>query len=72
MHHGDGHFWGMHFLWQIVGLLVLFGIFWFLYKISFRGPKKDDAIQILKIRFANGEISKEEYEESKKILEADF
>jgi putative membrane protein len=72
MHHGDGHFWGMHFLWWIVGLFVLIVIFWFLYKTSFRGQKKDDPIQILKIRFANGEILKEEYEESKKILEADF
>ncbi|MCK0178061.1 SHOCT domain-containing protein [Flavobacteriaceae bacterium S0862] len=72
MHHGDGHFFGMHFLWWIVGLFVLIGIFWFLYEISFRGPKKDDSLQILKKRFASGKISKEEYEESKKILEADL
>jgi putative membrane protein len=62
----------MHFLWWLIGFFVLIGIFRFLYKTPFRGPKKDDPIQILKIRFANGEISKEEYEESKKILGADL
>ena len=34
--------------------------------------KKDSPIDILKRRFANGEISKEEYEESKKILSTDI
>ncbi|MCM4173007.1 SHOCT domain-containing protein [Arenibacter sp. TNZ] len=72
MHHVDGHFWGMHFLWWIVLLIVLIGIFRFLYKTSFRGPKKVDSLQILKKRFANGDISKEVYEESKKILEVDL
>ncbi|GAA4948020.1 hypothetical protein GCM10023314_21660 [Algibacter agarivorans] len=72
MHHCNGHFFGMHFLWWIVGLFVLIGIFWFLFKTSFREPTKDNALQILKKRFANGEISKEEYEESKKTLEADL
>jgi putative membrane protein len=72
MHHGDGHFFGMHFLWWLGGLFVLIVIFWFFYKTSFREPQKDDALQILKKRFANGKISKEEYEESKKILEADL
>ncbi|MCK0180658.1 SHOCT domain-containing protein [Flavobacteriaceae bacterium S0862] len=72
MYHCDGHFFGMHFLWWIVWLFVLIGIFWFLYKTSFRGPQKEDSLQILKKRFANGKISKEEYEESKKILEEDL
>jgi putative membrane protein len=67
MDHCDGHFFGIHFLWWNVGLFVLIVIFYFLYKTSFQRPKKD-SLQILKKRFANGEISKEEYEESKKIL----
>ena len=72
MHHVDGHFFGMHFLWWVVGLFVLIVFFWVFYKTSFRKPQKDDSLQILKKRFANGEISKEEYEESKKILETDL
>ena len=72
MHHGDGYFWGMHFIFWIVGLFVLIGIFWFLYDTSLRRPKKDNSLEILKKRFANGKISKEEYEELKKILEEDL
>ena len=72
MHQGDGYFWGMHFILWIVGLFVLIAIFWFLYDASLRRPKKDDSLEILKKRFAHGKISKEEYEESKKILEEDF
>ena len=71
MYHGDGHFFGMHFLWWSVGLFVFIGIFWFLYKTSFRGPKKDSPLNILKTRFSKGEITKEEFEETKNILMSD-
>jgi hypothetical protein len=33
-------------------------------------PKIDDPLKILKIRFARGEITKEEYEEMRKLLES--
>lgn len=32
--------------------------------------KKEDPIQILKVRFANGEITREEFEEMRKMLES--
>lgn len=64
----DHHFIGMHWIWWIilVGiiLLVVFNV------IPYR-PKydlKEDAMDILKIRFAKGEIEREEFEERKQIL----
>lgn len=65
----DHHFIGMHWIWWIIVvgiiLLVLFNI------IPYR-PKtelEDDALKMLKKRFARGEIEREEFEERKKILE---
>ena len=72
MYHCDGRFFGMHFLWWVLEEFVLIGFFGILYKTFFRGSKEDDSLQILKKRFASGKISKEEYEESKKILEVDL
>mgnify|MGYP000146679881 FL=1 len=64
----DHHFIGMHWIWWIIVvgiiLLVLFNV------IPYR-PKaelEDDALDILKKRFAQGEIEREEFEERKKIL----
>ncbi len=35
------------------------------------GPQKEDPLDTLRRRFANGEISEQEYEERKAILEED-
>lgn len=67
MHYHDGHFWGMHFAWWIVWIVI--GIFFFLFYSSFfQVTKKETPLEILKRRFAEGEITKEEYEEAKKVL----
>jgi putative membrane protein len=67
----DHHFIGMHWIWWIfiiaIILLVVFNV------IPYR-PTADageDAFDILKKRFARGEIEREEFEERKKILEQD-
>jgi putative membrane protein len=67
----DHHFIGMHWIWWIfiiaIILLVVFNV------IPYR-PLTDateDAFDILKKRFARGEIEREEFEERKKILEQD-
>ncbi|SNZ01369.1 SHOCT domain-containing protein [Flagellimonas pacifica] len=70
MHFFDGHWGGMHFIWWIVWFILLIWIFFVPYDIPYQRAKKDDPFRILKKRFANGEISKEEYEESKKILKS--
>jgi putative membrane protein len=62
------HFFGMHWIWWVIIiviiLLVVFDV------IPYR-PKTDtteDALDILKKRFARGEIEHEEFEERKKVL----
>ncbi len=71
MHFFDGHWGGMHFVWWIIWLILLIWIFFVPYDIPYRNSKKEDPLAILKKRFANGEITKEEFEESKKILKSD-
>ncbi len=71
MHVYDGHFGGMHLVWWIIWIFLLLWIFFMPYDIPFRRNKKEDPLNILKRRFAKGEITKEEYEESKKILKSD-
>lgn len=71
MHTYDGHLWGMHWFWWMFWLIMLFWIFATPYDIPGQRKKKDSPLDILKRRFAAGEIKKEEYEEKKKILESD-
>ncbi|EAR16185.1 SHOCT domain-containing protein [Robiginitalea biformata] len=61
----------MHFIWWIIWLILLIWIFFVPYDIPYRKNENENPNDILKKRFAKGEISKEEYEESKKVLESD-
>lgn len=67
----DNNFIGMHLLWWVVWLFLLFWIFVTPYDVPGQRKKKDSPLHILQKRFASGEITKEEYEERKKILETD-
>ena len=62
----DGNFWGMHFIWWIFWLVILAWLFF----LPFRRNSKNRALVILQERFAKGEITKEEYEERRRILES--
>jgi putative membrane protein len=42
------------------------------YNIPYQRYKKDSPLDILQKRFASGEITNEEYQEKKKILENDL
>ncbi|AVR44298.1 hypothetical protein C7S20_02955 [Christiangramia fulva] len=67
MHYSDGNFYGMHFIWWLFWIAV---VVWFIVAISRKKPetKRETPLEILQKRYANGEISREEYEATKKDL----
>lgn len=66
----DGnHFGGMHLFWWIIWVVLIFWIFASPYNIPGQRKKKDSPLDILKKRFAAGEITKENYQEHKTLLE---
>ena len=73
MHMYDGyHFWGMHLIWWFIWMILLFWIFATPYDLPGQRSKKDTPLDILKKRYATGEINNEEYQEKKKILGNDL
>ena len=68
MNHYYGHFFGMHFIWWIIWIILIIWIFATPYDIPFQRTKEESPLDILKKRFAKGEITKEEYEAAKKTL----
>ena len=62
---------GMHLIWWIIWIFLLFWIFALPYRIPGQRIRKDLPLDILQRRFALGEITNEEYQEKKKILEND-
>ncbi len=70
MNYSSYHFWGMHLLWWIVWGIILFWIFAIPYDIPGQRTRKETPLDILKKRFATGEINKEEFQEKKIILES--
>jgi putative membrane protein len=68
----DGyHFWGMHLIWWIIWLFLLFWIFATPYSIPGERRRKDSPLDILKKRFAAGQITEHEYWAGKKVIEKD-
>ncbi len=74
-------FWIMSLISGVIGLaitvgivvLIVFGIRWFMRQERSAGPstpKADDPLDILRRRYANGEIDDEEYERRRRILGA--
>lgn len=64
----DHHFMGMHWIWWIA---IVATIILLMFNIIPYGSKIDpteDAMDILKKRYARGEIELEEFEERKRIL----
>ena len=64
---------GMGFDW-IVGIVLLTIVVWGIVKVvnsnnKLQGNNNKSALDILKDRFVKGDISKEEFEEMKKIIE---
>ncbi|WP_238354401.1 SHOCT domain-containing protein [Fulvivirga marina] len=65
----EGHFWGMHWIWWILWIILIFWIFATPWSIPGQRKKNDSPLEILKRRYASGEISTEEYQERKQLLE---
>jgi putative membrane protein len=65
----DNHMMGMHWIWWllIIGSILL--IILFSYQNTATRASDEDALSILKKRYARGEIEKDEYEERKQILQ---
>jgi putative membrane protein len=59
----------MHLIWWFIWCIFLFWIFALPYDIPGQRAKKNTPLDILKKRYASGEITKEEYQEKKKIIE---
>jgi len=70
MYNNDFNFWGMNLIWWFIWIVLLFWIFATPYNIPGQRMKNDSPLDILKKRFAAGEINAAEYEEMKKTLES--
>jgi len=68
----NSNYWGMNLVWWFVWIMLLFWIFAVPYDIPGQRNRKDSPLDILRKRFASGEISTDEYHEKKKILENDL
>jgi putative membrane protein len=69
MHLFEGHFWGMHLIWWIIWLIFIIWIFVTPWSVPGTRIKKETPLDILKKRYAKGEISKDEFYEIKNNLQ---
>ncbi len=68
MFYNNYQFGGMHLFWWIIWMFFIFWVFVTPYDIPGQRRRKDSPLDILKKRFATGQINIEEYQEKKKIL----
>ncbi|MFA6085519.1 SHOCT domain-containing protein [Mucilaginibacter sp.] len=59
----------MNWIWWTVWFILLVWVFATPYNIPGQRHAKENALEILKRRFANGEIDHKEYEERKAVIE---
>jgi len=68
--------WGMHWAGWVFWILVIIGVIWLLTRRSTSPPPSSESsnetpMEILKRKYAAGELSTEEYEERKEHLQRD-
>jgi putative membrane protein len=68
----NNYYVGMHFVWWFIWGIMLFWIFATPYDIPGQRRKRDTPLDILKQRYAAGQLTTTEYEERKKVLENDM
>ena len=69
MYGHDGYFWGMHGLWWLFWLILLVLLFTVAPPVPKRSPRRETPLDILQRRYAAGELSTEEYEQRRAVLE---
>lgn len=69
MHWFEGHYWGMHIIWWVIWVILIIWIFATPWDIPGQRTKNETPLDLLKKRYAKGEISKEEYEDIKNTLQ---
>jgi putative membrane protein len=67
----EHHYWGMHFFWWLFWLILVLWLFSTRRKNLGQQTKGDSPLEILKKRFAKGEITKDEYQKIKNTLDKD-
>jgi putative membrane protein len=67
----ENYYWGMNLIWWLLWVLILIWIFAIPYDIPGQRRKRNSPLDILQKSFASGQISKETYQEKKKVLEHD-
>jgi putative membrane protein len=63
------YFGGMHFFWWVFWVMMLIWVFAIPYNIPGQRFKLDSPLDTLKKRLAAGQITTEQYQEMKKIIE---
>ncbi len=65
----NNSYWGMNLIWWFIWCALIFWIFATPYDVHGQRRRRDTPHDILKKRFADGEITEEEYRQKKKVLE---
>jgi putative membrane protein len=65
----DTSYYGMHFVWWLIWMGLLFWIFAIPYDIPGQKLKRESPLDLLRKRYVMGEITADEYDQKKKFLE---
>ncbi len=73
------HYWGMHLFWWFLWIAIIISFFSFLIPVPRKrmrmitalGSSRGMPLDVLQRRYAAGEITQQEYEERKQVLERD-
>ena len=77
MFDGTHGMWGMHWFWWMFWILAIIGVVWMINRAQQNRTEspspspRETPLETLQRRYAEGEISTEEYEERKERLERD-
>lgn len=63
------HIGGMHLFWWFFWVSVVFWIFFTPYSVPYQRKPKENALDILMKRYAEGQMTTDEYKERKNVLE---